>query len=377
MTSVGHDAYPGVVHGSPEIGKFLDRHIAAGDFPGAVFLIAEGDRIVAEGWRGFAVREPESIPVRRDTIFDLSSLTKPLATTLLIALLEQEGRVRLTDRVSDHLAGFSGEDRERVLLEDLLLHRAGLPSWVPLYVGDGGAKEVIGRLLRLPLSSPPRSRVEYCCPGFILLGEVAERAAGRDLRDLFEQKVAIPLGLKDTGFLPASDRRRRIAATEVGNLWERKLAGDSAAGYSGWRQDLIWGEVHDGNAHSLGGISGNAGLFSTAADIARLAGEFMGSGAGLLSTEWRERFSRNWTGGLGEDRSPGWQLASTPDCAAHRSLPDDSFGHTGFTGVSLWIEPARKRQYILLTNRVHPEVRPISMNAIRREFHRLAREVLE
>ena len=95
----------------PEIGDFLDRHIAAGDFPGAVFLIAEDDRIVAEGWKGFAVREPESIPMQRDTIFDLSSLTKPLATMLLTALLEQEGRVRLTDRVCDHLPGFTGEDR--------------------------------------------------------------------------------------------------------------------------------------------------------------------------------------------------------------------------------------------------------------------------
>ena len=361
----------------PGIGDFLDRHIAAGDFPGAVFLIAEDDRIVAEGWRGFAVREPESIPMQRDTIFDLSSLTKPLATMVLTALLEQEGRIRLTDRVCDHLPGFTGEDRQGILLEDLLLHRAGLPAWVPLYVDGGGGEEAVRRLLRLPLSSPPGTRVEYCCPGFILLGEVVQRTTGRNLRDLFEQEVAAPLGLADTGFLPPATRRRRIAATETGNLWERKMAGGAGAGFSGWRQDLIWGEVHDGNAHALGGISGNAGLFSTAADIARLTREFLGIGTGLLSSEWRQRFSRNWTGGLGEDRSPGWQLASTPDCAAHGSLPGESFGHTGFTGVSLWVEPARNRQYLFLTNRVHPEVRPIAMNAIRREFHRLARKVLE
>lgn len=351
---------------------FLRRHLEHGTFPGAVLVVAEGDRIVAAVHGGSAVVEPESIPMRDDTVFDLSSLTKPLATTLLFALLSDEGVLRPTDRVRRYVPEFDGGGREEIRLQDLLLHRSGLPAWAPLYIGTDGRDGMIRRLGQLPLTGPPGHRVEYSCPGFILLGEALRAATGRDLQQLFRDRIGSRLGLGDTGYRPPAALRRRTAATERGAEWERRLAGPAADSFSGWRREIIWGEVHDGNAHGLGGISGNAGLFSTAPDLLRLARELTGAGTGLVRAAWRERFRRNATAGLGEARSPGWQLAATPGSAAHGVLPDDSFGHTGFTGVSLWIDPDAGRAYLMLTNRIHPQARTIDMNAVRREFHREA-----
>lgn len=361
--------------GASPLDGFLRRHLELGTFPGAVLMVAEGDRPVAAAHGGLAVVEPESIPVRDDTLFDLSSLTKPLCTALLGFLLEEEGVVRFSDRVAEYVPGFAGGGREDIRLVDLLLHRSGLPAWAPLYIGGGGPAGMIDRLLRLPLNGSPGGKVEYSCPGFILLGEVLRAATGRDLGRLFRERVAEPLGLRHTGFRPEPALRRRIAATERGARWERRMAGEAGDSFSDWRHAIIWGEVHDGNAHGLGGISGNAGLFSNGPDLVKLAAEFAGTGSGLVGGPRRRQLRRDGTPGAAEARSPGWQLAATAGSAAHGVLPDDSFGHTGFTGVSLWIEPERRRSYLMLTNRIHPVARAIDMNSVRREFHQVAREL--
>ncbi|MCZ6670029.1 MAG: serine hydrolase [Acidobacteria bacterium] len=357
---------------TPKLREFLKHHLEVGTFPGAILAVVEGDRILDEGWGGWAVLEPERIAVNRETTFDISSLTKPLATGLLAILLSQDGILQLSDSVKEYVPGFSGEGRDEVQVVDLLLHRSGLPAWVPLYLGGGGRLEMIQRLVCLPLACPPRSQVIYSCPGFILLGEVLRSAAGKDLDALFSERIAIPLGLQDTHFRPPPEMLRRCAATERGAGWERSMAGKTGSSFSGWREGIIWGEVHDGNAHGMGGVSGNAGLFSTAPDLLKLGREFLESGTGLIPSSWREEFRRNWTENRGEARSPGWQLAETIGSAGFGTLPGESFGHTGFTGVSLWIQPDRNRVYLFLTNRIHPEAKRVDMNAVRREFHRLA-----
>jgi CubicO group peptidase (beta-lactamase class C family) len=356
-----------------DLDGFLRRHLDLGTFPGAVLMVAEGGRLLASSYGGRGVVEPESIAIREDTLFDLSSLTKPLVTALLGFLLQDDGILRFSDPVAEFVPKFAGNGRERIRMIDLLLHRSGLPAWAPLYIGGGGPAGLIDRLMRLPLSGPPGRQVAYSCPGFILLGEALREVTGRDLQQLFEDRVAAPLGLRHSGFRPPAALRHRTAATERGSAWERGMAGEAGNSFFGWRRAIIWGEVHDGNAHGLDGISGNAGLFSTAPEIMKLAGEFAGSGLGLVTEAWRRELRRNGTAGLDEARSPGWQLAATPGSAAHGVLPDDSFGHTGFTGVSLWIEPGRARVYLMLTNRIHPVARAIDMNAVRREFHREAR----
>ncbi len=354
--------------------ELLASHVAAGDFPGASYLLAEGDRVLAEGAIGDAVSTPERIPATPATLYDLASLTKPLSTALLAAQLQSEGRLRFDDPLARFLPGWgeAPDARAEITLLDLLTHRSGLPAWKPLYIYAADRPARIDWLRRVPLACRPGSEVAYSDLGYILLGFVLERTGGAPLDRLFAERVARPLGTADALYLPPVATRRRIAATETGNARERRLAGPDAEGYNGWRTEVIWGEVHDANAYTLGGVSGNAGLFGTAHAVFAVAREFLGERKGVVPDSQREFFHRSCTGGLSEERSVGFQLASTRGSSAGGALSPRSIGHTGFTGTSLWIDAESRRIYILLTNRVHPCFREIDMNAVRREFHQVA-----
>jgi CubicO group peptidase (beta-lactamase class C family) len=359
--------------GAARLQDYLRVHVEAGDFPGASFLVAEDGRILAEGALGSAVLRPERIAAATSTLYDLASLTKPLAGALLAARLSSGGRLSCDDPLSRHLPEWEAPgDASRISLLDLLTHRSGLPAWRPVYIHATGKDAYLERLKRLPLERSPGERVVYSDPGYILLGFALERAGGAPLDRLFAEKIAGPLGLPDLLYRPPDSLRRRTAATEAGNRRERLLAGSEGDGYNGWRADVAWGEVHDLNARALGGMSAHAGLFGTARAIFRVARELLGPGTGLLDEGQRELMRTNLTAGLGEDRSLGFLLASSPGAPAGRGLSRRSFGHTGFTGTSLWIDPDARRSYVLLTNRVHPEFREIDMNAIRRGFHEVA-----
>ena len=170
-----------------------------------------------------------------------------------------------------------------------------------------------------------------------------------------------------------------IAACETGNAYERATSQEMGpTEYANWRENLIWGEVHDGNAHFLGGAAGHAGLFSTATETARIAAQFLSAQSEILSPQTCELFRTNMTGGLEEARSIAWQLAATPESAAGPALPPDSYGHSGFTGTSCWIDPHRERVFVLLTNRTHARSLPFAnINSVRRKFHSLAVAALE
>ncbi len=355
------------------IAEFLRQRVARGDFPGASYLVAEGGRILAEGACGFAVVTPERIPATPETIYDLASLTKPLACALIAARLASEGRLGYDDPLSLRFpAWVAADDKADITLLDLLCHRSGLPAWQPLYLHAGDREGRVRRLLQAALTHPPGRGVLYSCLGYILLGFALEGVAGVPLDRLFAEQVTGPLHVTELLFNPPAALRRRIAATEEGNQREMDLAGPEGRRYNGWRDAVIWGETHDNNARSLGGVSGNAGLFGTARAVHTVAREFLGAGIGILADGERAVFETNYTGGFAEDRSVGFQLASSPGCSAGPALSRRSFGHTGFTGTSLWIDPETRRIYILLTNRVHPRFREIDMNAIRREFHAIA-----
>lgn len=352
---------------------FLAGHVAAGTFPGASYLVAEGDRVVAEGAVGDAVREPESIGATTATLYDLASLTKPLATALCAVRLAARGRVRLEDRLGKHLPGWrAGDARDGITLLDLLTHRSGLAAWDPLYVHARDTAGRIARVLALPPASAPLAGVTYSCPNYLLLGFALESAAGAGLARLFDDLVRRPLGDPEIVYVPPATLRPRTAATERGNARERELAGPAGADYNAWRTGMIWGEVHDNNAYTLGGAAGNAGLFGTARGVAVVARACLPGGGGLLSEEERGLLAHDFTPGLGQSRSVGFQIARTPGSAAGPGLPESAFGHTGFTGTSLWLDPHARRILVLLTNRVHPVFRDDDMNAVRREFHRLA-----
>jgi len=352
---------------------FLAGRIAAGTFPGASYLVADEGRVLTEGALGHAVREPEVVEATTATIYDLASLTKPLATALCAVRLAADGRLRLDDRLARHLPEWRTDDaRDGLTLLDLLTHRSGLAAWDPLYLHARDAAGRLDRLRALPPVHPPLLGVTYSCPNYLLLGLLLERVGGTGLAELFNVLVRRPLGEPEVFYRPPAAMRGRIAATEQGNARERHLAGAAGAHYNAWRTGMIWGEVHDNNAHTMGGAAGNAGLFGTARGVAAVASQFLHGGSGLLSQAESALFAHDFTPGLGQSRAVGFQIARTPGSSAGISLSQDSFGHTGFTGTSLWVDPRARRIYVLLTNRVHPRFRDDDMNAVRREFHALA-----
>jgi CubicO group peptidase (beta-lactamase class C family) len=358
----------------------LRGRIEAGDFPSAVYLVAEhGQAIFAEAL-GDAVHNPETRAASLDTIFDLASLTKPLVTALLCARRVESGELTLDSSIANYLLEFDRPDKSLITVRQLLTHTSGLPAWRPLYILASGDKEAaLAAIASEPLAYEPGKQVVYSDLGFIVLGFVMARLKGRPLAELAEVELFSPLHLQRTFFNPSQAIQTGIAACENGNQYERDMCERDAEllQYSGWREGGIWGEVHDGNAHFLGGGAGHAGLFSTASEILRLANQFIGGLSELISKETCRLFRVNMTEGLNEARSFGWQLASTKDSTAGPALPPDAFGHTGFTGTSCWIDAVSERAYILLTNRTHNRPLPFSnINQVRRQFHTLAAAAL-
>jgi len=363
-----------------EITSFLTQRIAAGDFPSAVYLVAEkGSALLADAL-GNAVVEPQRIAATLDTIYDLASLTKPLITGLLCARRVEAGELTLDSSVSNYLPEFERTDKQAITIRQLLTHTSGLPAWRPLYIlAEGERDRTVSAIAALEFEYPPGTRVVYSDLGFIVLGHLLERLTGKALVELAQTEIFAPLELKRTFFNPEAAMQTGIAACETGNAYERETCDSTGAGdYKKWREELIWGTVHDGNAYFLGGAAGHAGLFSTAPETLVLACQFVRSKTRLLKPETCELFRQNMTTGLDEARSFAWQLAETKDSAAGLDLPRESFGHSGFTGTSCWIDSVRERVFILLTNRTHARALPFAnINSVRRRFHSLAVTALD
>ena len=361
------------------ISTMLAERIAAGDFPSAVYVVAESASVVAADALGDAVRNGDRHAATLDTIYDLASLTKPLVTGLLCARALEHVELKLDDAAARYLPEFDREDKRAITVAQLLTHTSGLPAWRPLYLLAGGDKE---RALRAiadeALEAPPGTQVRYSDLGFITLGFLLQRLSGITLAEVARREIFEPLKLERTFFNPEKARITEMAACEMGNMYERETCGDPQGDRYPWRENLIWGEVHDGNAHFLGGAAGHAGLFSTARETLRVARQFLSGSTELLKPETCSQFRTNLTEGLEEARSIGWQLAATRDSTGGNRLPPDSFGHLGFTGTSCWNDPVNERTFILLTNRTHARALPfVNINNVRRRFHTLAVELLD
>ena len=366
------------------ISSMLAERIDASDFPSAVYLVAEQGQVVLADALGYAVREPDRIPVTLDTIYDLASLTKPLITGLLCARRIELGELTLDASVAHYLPEFDRTDKHAITVRELLTHTSGLPAWRPLYVTAEGKRDaVVAAIANEKLESAPGTRVVYSDLGFITLGFLLQRMTHRSFVDLAQREIIDALNLAHTFFNPSLGIRARIAASEKGNAYERKTAGASSPntsepGLQSLRGNVIWGEVHDGNAYFLGGSAGHAGLFATAADSLRLAEQFIAQRSQLLKPETCTLFNTNMTEGLDEARSIAWKLATPEEVSAGPDLPAASFGHTGFTGTSCWIDPNHERVFILLTNRTHARDLPFAnINSTRRQFHSLAVAALD
>ena len=330
---------------------------------------------------GDAVREPQQHPATLQTIYDLASLTKPFVTGLLCARLIESGELTLDSSIANYLVEFDRPDKNPITIRELLTHTSGLPAWRPLYLLTNGDKEsALAAIANEPLQQQPGERVIYSDLGFIVLGFLLQRLTGTELPELARREIIDPLRLQHTLFNPGMAARTAVAACEVGNVYERDMCQRDfpKQSYTNWRNELIWAEVHDANAHFLGGAAGHAGLFASISDSLLIANQFIGGLSELLSSETCGLFRENMTQGLNEARSFAWQLAATPESTAGAALPRDAFGHTGFTGTSCWIDAERQRVFILLTNRTHARKLPFAnINDARREFHKLALAALD
>jgi CubicO group peptidase (beta-lactamase class C family) len=388
------------------ISRYLQSEIAGGSFPSAQYVVGENHEIVAEDALGWAVVEPERIEATMDTIYDLASLTKPLVTALLVVKLAERGVIDLKAPVGHYLSEFANSrttGARPLSVTHLMTHTSGLPNWRPLYMEAKSAADVPAVIARTLDGMPPlRSETElvYSDLNYVLLGFLVERVTGERLDRLAHKEIFAPLELKRTMFNPPPEMKRDTAATERGQQFEQsnalaeqramssKQSAASAeaepAAYdqldgaprSSWRTGIIWGEVHDGNSHFLGGVAGHAGLFSTAREIFRLVNQFL-PGSKIVSPDYQRLFTQNFTRGRDTDRTIAWILASTEGCSAGPSLPPTGIGHNGFTGTSIWMDPGRMRVMILFTNRVHPKVDAIDMRRVRQRFNSLAVETLD
>jgi serine-type D-Ala-D-Ala carboxypeptidase len=366
----------------------LQTGIEANDFPSCVYLIAEKGEIIYRDALGFAVVEPEKIEANIDTIYDLASLTKPLVTGLLCAKLIESGEISLSDKISKYFIEFDTNEKREITIQNLLTHTSGFKAWLPFYTNfdylSADSEETSRIISTEELINPIDTKVTYSDLNFIILGQLIEKIYDLPLNAIGHKEIFTPLNLGDTNFSPHPSRKRRIAASEKGNKYEEQICIEQGYKidfpffpFTPFRDYQIWGEVHDGNCYFMHGVSGHAGLFSTTAETFKIAQQFLADQTQLLKPETCNLFRTNFTPNLNEARSIAFQLAATEKSTASESLAKDSFGHLGFAGTSLWIEPETERIFILFTNRTHARELPfVNINSVRRTFHEIAAEQL-
>jgi CubicO group peptidase (beta-lactamase class C family) len=358
--------------------KLLEDYVAQGAFPGGVVAVGHRGRLALLQPFGRLTYAADAPAVQADTIYDLASLTKVVATTTMAMILVDQQRLDLDAPVASFLPGFVDapgqvQGKDKVTVRQLLTHSAGLPAvarWYrafdpagPARGSDALKRDYLRRIEAMPLAYAPGTKSEYSDLGVLLLGEILERVAGVPLDVFVREHVFEPLRMRDTRFLPqppAPELLARIAPTER----------------DPWRGRLVHGEVHDENAYILGGVAPHAGLFSTAGDLARFAQMLLYGGVlehrRIVSRETVALFTRRDGHVPGSSRALGWDTKSATGSSAGSLFSERAFGHTGYTGTSLWIDPQRELFVILLTNRVHPtrentlirEVRPAVADAV-------------
>jgi len=356
--------------------SLLAEGVERGRFAGASARVEQDGEVLFEAEAGSAriLPEAEASPANAETLWDIASLTKPLAGAALVLALAEERLLGLDDEVSRFDDLFKKTRFAGVTLRGLLLHTGGLVDWYPLYVTGEGRAAYRKALADLDPGARPGVQVVYSCPGFLLLSGIVERVSGMPIDRLFRERVSGPLGLsRDLLFSPEGEDRRRAAGGERDDVTERRKVRELGLSYSGFRSGVVNGEVNDGNAYRRGnGVSLNAGLFATTRATAAAARAWLERDPRLLSEASVAEAVSCQTAGLSEERGLGWALARSVRSVGD-SLAPESFGHTGFTGCSLFTDPRTRRIYVLLANRLHPEARSAEeMIAFRRRFHALA-----
>ena len=338
----------------------LQSSIEANAFPGGVLAVGLRDTVefVAVGNYG----DDDSRQVNDSTVYDLASLTKVIGLTTAVMLLVADGAIDLDDPVDRYLPAFAGPGKQVVTVRHLLTHTAGLESWRPLYLETETRAEAIDSVMAATLQSVPGDKYVYSDFGAISLGLVVEQVSGASLDVFLDNRVFRPLGMEWTRYRPPPEWIDRITPTEL----------------DPWREQVVKGEVHDENAARLEGVAGHAGLFSIAPDLAKFAHCLLDAYHGRLPEESRpflpaelvQDFTTRQPGPEGSTRALGWDTPSQTGSSAGTMMSRSySFGHTGFTGTSIWVDPDTDLFVILLTNRVHTSRENTQIREARIAFH--------
>ena len=332
-------------------------------FPGASIAITRHGNLVAHKQLGHFTYDPLSPLVEPQTVYDLASVTKVVATTPACMLLHERGQLKLEQRLVELLPAFAGDDprRRQVTLRMLLAHSSGLPAYVKLFQAAHNKEELVRQALAVPLTADPGTRAEYSDIGFILLGEALERIMGEPLDVFSQREIFSRLGLSSLVFKPPKSWQPLIPPTEDDRTF---------------RHRLIQAEVNDENAFVMGGVAGHAGCFSTALDVSVFAQHLLLGGTPLVRPETLAIFTRREEFPSGTSRALGWDTPSQPSQSG-KYFSSRSYGHLGYTGTSLWIDPERQLSVTLLTNRTWPDRGSQLIKQIRPAFHDAVIEAIE
>jgi CubicO group peptidase (beta-lactamase class C family) len=340
----------------------LAQAIASHTFPSWSVAVTFRGELIAHNAQGRFTYDSSSPDVTTSTIFDLASLTKVVATSAMAMILYERGVLDLEAPVVAIVPEFNGGDagRGHVTIRMLLAHSSGLPAYEKLFLRAGTREELLHAAFSTGLTAAPGSRVEYSDIGFIILGIALARLADEPLESFCQREVFGPLAMSRTTFHPAKELRGAIPPTC-----------DDVS----FRHRIIQGEVQDENASVLGGVAGHAGLFSTSGDLALFAHAMLNGGYPIVRPETVQIFTRRESSPSGTSRALGWDTPSAPSQSGNY-FGARSFGHLGYTGTSLWIDPDRQLSITLLTNRTWPDCQNQSIKQVRPAFHDAVMEAL-
>jgi len=343
----------------------IKKEIRRGKIPGAVVLIGNKENILYRRAFGYRAIKPEKLPMKVNTIFDIASLTKVIATTTAIMQLSEHGKIHIEDTVVKYWPEFGANGKEQITVKELLTHYSGLRPDLPVKPDWSGYDTSLQMIVTEHPVFPPGTRYMYSDINFIALGEVVRRVSGKPLDKYCAENIFNPLKMFDTFFSPSPDQRKRIAPTQYKNGGVRMLCG----------------EVHDPIAYRMGGVAGHAGLFSTADDLSLFAQMLVNCGTLkniniLRSDTINKMISPQTPAGKMPLRGLGWEIGSLSSSNDNGFLANGSYGHLGYTGTSLWIDPLSKTYVIILTNRVHPDGRG-DVKALRTNIKKIISSSLE
>lgn len=366
--------------------RALEDAAQRGVFPGAVLLVSRGDEVLFECAVGHRSLEPDRVPMRPEVVFDLSSLTKPLATTVAVMLLVKDKRLGIDDRVTRFFHNFGVHGKTHVTFRQLLTHSSGLAAHRsfykevaklerrgrPNFVASREAKEwIYEQIHREKLEATPGTRAVYSDLGFMLLGQLVETVSGQMLDRFCRARIFAPLGLRAMSFIDLSQIRTKRLEPIADMIAPTQRCP--------WRKRILCGEVDDENAFAMGGVAGHSGLFGSARDVDRLTAHLKAVGRGESGLLPRALVEEMWTldGSVaGSTRTLGWDTPSPQRSSAGTRMSPRTVGHLGFTGTSVWADLERDVTVVLLSNRVHPSRDNDKLSEFRPRIHDLVMEAV-